>query len=109
MPIVAIYYLFNIVLVSLSIKAAVCVLNINFRGANKNELKVPKWLKNVLFIKNMNLNNSNGKSTEEKNQDQAFFEQTSYNYLRTDAYSPLLDNRRSLGIINGKIKILYCL
>jgi hypothetical protein len=48
-PVIGIYYFFNIGLVSVSVGASVCVLNLHFRGHRKS--RVPKWVKKMLMMK----------------------------------------------------------
>ncbi len=48
-PIIGVYYMFNIVLVSISVTASVAVLNFHFRGHRRN--RVPKFIRKIFFIK----------------------------------------------------------
>jgi hypothetical protein len=50
LPVIALYYFFNIGFVSVSVAASVFVLNCHFRGARQSS--VPGWLKKLLFISN---------------------------------------------------------
>jgi hypothetical protein len=103
MPVVAIYYLFNIVLVSLSVKASVCVLNLNFRGANKEEIKVPRWLKRMLFIKEKpNVKMSKDKKVKE-NSIVMLKKGNNYVSLNKSVFGDLMSRKPSLGIINGNL------
>ena len=55
LPVIGVYYIFNIALVSLSLASTICVLNFHYRGHRKT--KVPRWLKFLLIMKmNNNLN-----------------------------------------------------
>ena len=49
-PVIGLYYIFNIVLVSVSVSASVLVLNCHFRGHRVT--RVPKWIKYVLLLQN---------------------------------------------------------
>jgi len=50
LPVIAIYYTFNILIVALSLTVSVFVLNLHFRGHKKN--KLPLWIKRLFKIKN---------------------------------------------------------
>jgi hypothetical protein len=53
-PIIAIYFMFNIFLLSISVGASVVVLNFHFRGHRKT--KVPGWLKRLFSIDSTSTN-----------------------------------------------------
>ena len=48
LPVIGVYYVFNIGFVSVSVGTSVCVLNFHFRGHKVKP--VPSWLKTLLFI-----------------------------------------------------------
>ena len=50
LPVIAIYYTFNILIVALSLTASVFVLNLHLRGHKKN--KLPVWIKRLFRLKN---------------------------------------------------------
>ena len=59
LPVIGVYYLFNILTVSISIALSVAVLNLHFRGHRKYRL--PDWIKCVLFMNSDYLQISNSK------------------------------------------------
>jgi len=54
MPVIGLYYTFNIIFVALSLTASILILNINDNSQKK--IQVPSWLKCVLFLKSKNNN-----------------------------------------------------
>jgi hypothetical protein len=52
MPVIGLYYTFNIIFVALSLTASILILNINDNSQKK--IQVPNWLKCVLFLKSKN-------------------------------------------------------
>jgi hypothetical protein len=115
MPVVAVYYIFNIVLVSISVKASVHILNINFRGSSKDEKRVPNWLKKVLFIKKKNERASENENDAEKNisiskndtsisQDNNHF---NFNIKQSKISGYDLVRRNSLGILNNSLFLFF--
>jgi hypothetical protein len=50
LPVIAIYYTFNILIVALSLSVSVFILNLHFRGHKKN--RIPEWTKRLFRLKN---------------------------------------------------------
>lgn len=104
MPVVAVYYIFNIVLVSISVKASVHILNINFRGSHKDEKRVPNWLKKILFIKKKNETanqNDAEKNVNNKNEIQISEENSNIYFNMQSSETNDIFRRNSLGILNS--------
>jgi hypothetical protein len=82
-PIIAVYFMFNTLLVSVSVGASVVVLNFHFRGHRKT--KVPGWLKRLFFIKPDN------KNLESLNQDLLLMKRDSSIYDNNEFSSSISD------------------
>ena len=64
LPIIGVYYTFNIIQVALSVGASVCVLRFHFRGHKPN--KLPNLIKKLLFMNSLKEENLNQDKKEEK-------------------------------------------
>jgi len=107
MPVVAVYYIFNIVLVSISVKASVHILNINFRGSSKDEKRVPKWLKKILFIKKKSdivSENDAENNLINKRKERPLLDENSHVHFNSKSFETNgfdIFRRNSLGILNS--------
>ena len=83
LPIIGVYYTFNIIQVALSVGASVCVLRFHFRGHKPNRL--PYLVKKFLFMKDSNINSkvfkSNTPSTSSLNE-------LEDNYIKFQKFKP---------------------
>jgi hypothetical protein len=78
LPIIGVYYTFNIIQVALSVGASVCVLRFHFRGHKPN--KLPILIKKILFMKNSN-NVANSKLESNKRDKFVIVNRNDYNVI----------------------------